>query len=86
MRRGIMIYDQLEQEWKIWLGQQSYEAVQGMTFEIRIQRRYYEAYLEKDMDWFVTLEEDTSFTLRTYEVYKIRISSIEINAASDVPF
>jgi hypothetical protein len=73
MKRGILVYDHIEQEWRIWIGQCAYETAQGMTFEIRIQNRYYTAYLEKDMDWFVTLHNDVSFTLRIYEVYKIRI-------------
>jgi hypothetical protein len=78
MNRGILVFDHIHQEWRVWIRQRSYETVQGITFEIRIQSRYYSAYLEKDMDWFVTLDNDVSFTLRIYEVYKIRIQIQEM--------
>ncbi|MFS0647590.1 MULTISPECIES: DUF5348 domain-containing protein [Bacillales] len=87
MRRGIMFFDPEKQDWKIWIGQQEYETFTGMTFEIRIQNRYYEACFEKDYhEWFVTLEDDVAFTLRMVEVYKVRILSKELIPESQLPF
>lgn len=73
MKRGILVYDQQEQEWRVWIGQRRYWIQQGYTFELRIQQRYYNAYLEKDLDWFVTLNGDVKLILHTQEVYKVRI-------------
>jgi hypothetical protein len=74
IRRGILIFNQQDQEWRIWIGQTSYWIDQGYTFELRIQNRYFQALLEKDFDWFVTLANDTVFILHTQEVYKVRIN------------
>lgn len=73
IKRGILVYHQMEQEWKVWVGQTSYWTTQGQSFELRITNRYFQAYLEKDENWFVTLENDVCFTLHVYEVYKVRI-------------
>jgi hypothetical protein len=87
MRRGIMVFDGMAQEWNLWFGQQSYPAFEGMLFEIRINNRYYQTLLGKDDGWFVTLEEEITFDLRVVEVYKIRIISIELlTLFEDVPF
>ncbi len=89
MRRGIMIFNVLEQEWKIWIGQQSYGVFEGMFFELRIQNRYYQASLGKDEgdNWFVTLEKEVTFDLRNFEVYKVRTTSIELNTLlENAPF
>ena len=45
MTRGILVFNYREQEWIVWIGQQSYWINQGYTFELRIQNRYYLAYL-----------------------------------------
>lgn len=74
MSRGILVFDQKEQEWRAWIGQESYFIRQGGTFELRVQNRYFRAYLGKDWEWFVTLDFEVIFTLHTYEVYKIRIN------------
>lgn len=87
MRRGIMIFDAMDQSWKLWFGQQSYETFEGMYFEIRMRNHYYRAILGKDEEWFVTLEEDVTFDLRIFEVYKIRIISIDLVTLFDeAPF
>lgn len=74
IKRGILVFDHRDQEWRVWSGQTSFWIDQGYTFELRIQNRYFTAYLEKDLDWFVTLENDTIFVLHSQEVYKIRIN------------
>jgi len=84
MRYGIMIFNALR--WKIWIGQQEYETMEGMKFEIRIQDDYYVAFLGKDDEWFVTIEEDVCFVLRTLEVYKVRIVSDDLILEGYVPF
>lgn len=87
MKRGIMIFDVIDQGWKLWFGQQSYRAFEGMHFEIRIRNRYLQANMGKCEEWFVTLEKDVAFDLRTFEVYKIRIISIELlTLFDDTPF
>lgn len=73
MKRGILVFDQCEQQWGVWIGQQSHWIDQGYTFELRILNRYYKAFLEYDSDWFITLNNDVKFILHTHEVYKIRI-------------
>ena len=81
------MFDVMGQKWKLWFGQQSYESFEGMYFEIRILHHYHWACLGKEEGWFVTLEEDVSFDLRIFEVYKIRIVSIELlTLFEDVPF
>ncbi|WP_391203647.1 hypothetical protein [Psychrobacillus sp. L4] len=85
MKRGILVYDQREQEWRVWIGQTRYWVQQGYTFELRIQQRYFNAYLEKDIDWFVTLDYEVIFILHLNEVYKIRINTIEY-IPLDTPF
>ena len=71
--QGILVCDHHQQEWRVWIGQQPHWIDQGYTFELRIQNRYFHAYLEKDFDWFVTLDREVRFVLHTYEVYKVRI-------------
>ncbi|CAH0347342.1 hypothetical protein BCI9360_03738 [Bacillus sp. CECT 9360] len=73
MKRGILVFDHYQQEWRAWLGQQSFWVEQGHSFELRIQTRYLKANLQKDFDWFITLESEVRFVLHTHEVYKIRI-------------
>lgn len=75
MRRGILVFDHHQKEWRIWIGQQPHWIDQGYTFELRIQNRYFHAYLEKDFDWFITLDREVRFILHTYEVYKVRIKT-----------
>ena len=74
IKRGILVFDHRDQEWRVWIGQTPYWIDQGYTFELRIQNRYLRAYLEKDLDWFVTLNHDAIFILHTQEVYKIRVN------------
>ncbi|MBW8352153.1 DUF5348 domain-containing protein [Bacillus sp. IITD106] len=74
MRRGILIFQHPHQEWRVWIGQQSYWIEQGYTFELRIKNQYFNALLEKDSDWFITINQDVSFVLHTDEIYKIRIN------------
>lgn len=71
--RGILVFDHRNQEWRVWIGQQSYLIDAGHSFEVRIRNKYFQTYLQKDLDWFVTLDYDVSFLLHTDEVYKIRI-------------
>jgi hypothetical protein len=71
MKRGILVFDHHQR--RVWIGQQPHWIEQGYVFELRIQNKYLHANLEKDFDWFVTLEHDVRFVLHTYEVYKIRI-------------
>lgn len=85
MRRGILVFNPCQQEWWVWIGQQSYWTEQGHTFELKIQNRYLKAYLEKDLDWFVTINHDIRFVLYTNEVYKIRIN-IQDYIPVDAPF
>lgn len=85
MKRGILIFDHRDQEWRIWIGQTSYWIGQGYLLELRIQNRYFRAILEKDFDWFVTLDDDTIFVLHTQEVYKVRIK-IQDYIPVDAPF
>ncbi|HSH24640.1 MAG TPA: DUF5348 domain-containing protein [Massilibacterium sp.] len=85
MRDGIMISD--IHDWKIWMGQQEYGAYQGMVFEIKMQERYYNACLGKDNhEWFVTLEQDVTFNLRVFEVYKVRVASADLIPVYDASF
>jgi hypothetical protein len=85
IRRGILIFDHRDQEWRLWIGQNSYWIDQGYAFELRIQNRYFRAFLEKDFDWFVTLDSDTIFVLHTQEVYKVRVK-IQNYTPVDAPF
>ncbi len=73
MRRGILVFDHVNEVWKVWIGQNAYGVEQGHTIELRIKNQYYQAYVEKDFDWFVTLDKEVSFSLRSYEIYKVKI-------------
>lgn len=73
IKRGILVFYHLQDEWRVWIGQQAYYIEQGYTCEIRIQNKYFQTYFEKDFDWFVTLDNDVSFVLHHHEVYKVRI-------------
>jgi uncharacterized membrane-anchored protein len=86
MKRGIMVFDQIEQEWRIWIGQHSYFIDEGDSFGLRIQNVYYGAFLQKDSDWFITLGRDVRFILHVHEVYKVRIRSKEYYHACCPPF
>lgn len=58
-----------------------------MCLEIRIMNRYYQAYLGKDQfEWFVTFERDSTFNLRVFEVYKVRIETSDLITENDVSF
>jgi hypothetical protein len=74
IKRGILIFNHQEQEWRVWIGQHSYWIDQGYSFELRIQNRYFHAFLEKDLEWLVTLNDDVIFILHTNEVYKVRVN------------
>ena len=81
MKRGILVYNQVQQEWRVWVGHQVYLIDQGYLIELRINNHYFKAFLEKDYDWFVTLDGDVSFTLHQHEVYKVRIRTEEFSPA-----
>ncbi|MBS4189757.1 DUF5348 domain-containing protein [Bacillus sp. FJAT-49705] len=85
MARGILIFDPQHQEWRVWIGQRAYWIDQGYSFELRIQHKYFQAILEKDIDWFVTLDYDASFVLHIHEVYKVRINKQDFMPV-DSPF
>ena len=70
----ILVYHPIDELWRAWMGQDSYWVEQGDTFYIDLAAgRYLKAYMEKDFDWFVTIEERVRIILHTSEVYKIRI-------------
>lgn len=73
IQEGIMIHDAIDQDWKIWIGQEAYGTCDGSHVEIRIFNRYTSAWLGHDGNWFISLEGDVSFDLRVFEVYKVRI-------------
>ncbi|UTW69360.1 hypothetical protein KHA80_21315 [Anaerobacillus sp. HL2] len=55
MKRGILVYDHNEPEWRAWIGQQSY-CLQGQLLELRISKPLFYNFFEKDIsDWFETL-------------------------------
>lgn len=85
MKRGILVFNHSDQEWRVWIGQSSYWIDQGYHFEIRINNQYLRACLEKDLDWFVTLNNDVMFILHSQEIYKIRIK-IQEYFRVDPPF
>lgn len=85
MKRGILVFNHIDQEWRVWIGQSSYWIDQGYEFEIRINNQYLRAYLEKDLDWFVNLNNDVIFVLHSQEIYKIRIK-IQDYIRVDAPF
>jgi hypothetical protein len=85
MKRGLLLFDHMEHEWRVWIGQQSYYIEQGYSLELRINQNYYYAYLEKDLDWIIRLDKDVQFVLYIHEVYKIRIQ-IQDYMPVDTPF
>lgn len=85
MKRRIFVYNHDELEWRVWIEQQAYWIAQGYHFELRIQNRYFKAFLEKDLDWFITLDQDVKFILHPNEIYKVRIN-IQDYIRLDAPF
>jgi hypothetical protein len=86
-QRGVMTFDTNDQTWKIQIGRQIYETINGMFLEVRIKNHYYEAYFEKDYnECIITIEDDIIFTLRLAEDYPIRISERELIPEFDLPF
>lgn len=91
MKRGIMVYDHRMNEWRVWIGQQSYWLEQGYPFELRIKERYYSACLYKDSDtddyaeWNVILIGEMVFILHTKEVYLVRLH-LSRYMSVDAPF
>lgn len=74
MTLGIIVFNHDEQEWRLWIGHDSYWLQQGYSFELLLQNQYFHAFLEKDMmDWFVTLEDEVKFVLHIHEVYKVGV-------------
>lgn len=62
MRHGMMLFDEIEQIWRNWIGHEAYETYTRMNFEIYIQNRYYQALFEINYnDWFVTIEDEVPF-------------------------
>ena len=85
MKRGILIFDQSEQEWRIWIGYKRYWVQQGDVFELFFQGRYLTAYVEKDIEWFITVNDELKFILHPFEVYKVRIQ-VKDYLLVDAPF
>ncbi|GAA0610886.1 hypothetical protein GCM10009001_30160 [Virgibacillus siamensis] len=86
MRRGIMIFNVMEQEWKIWIGQQAYVVQAGMGIELRIKNRYFRAHLLKNDHWNVLLDQEVLFDLNIFEVYKVRVHPLDLLEDFDLPF
>lgn len=88
-RQGILTFDALNQNWKIRVGEEQYDSIEGMYFDIRIKNNYYEVCFEKEYyEDFITIEDDVSFALRITEEYHIIISDrYLINVfEADLPF
>lgn len=85
MTEGIIVFNHEEQEWRLWIGQKDYWLQQGYSFELLMISQYYQAFLEKDMDWFVTLVDGTRIVLHIHEVYKVRVKIEEFMRVAD-PF
>jgi hypothetical protein len=85
MKRGIMVFDHPNDRWRIWIGQRPIDVEQGNLIQLRIKNQYYLALVEKDFDWFISLDEDLSFNLRSYEVYKVKIQPSNFEF-SNAPF
>jgi len=82
MVEGIMVYT--FDVWKIWIGQEDYVAYQGMPIEINLHNHYLKFIIGKDYDdWFVEFKEDVTFNLRKFDVYKVRVESIELMTEED---
>ncbi|MED4015753.1 DUF5348 domain-containing protein [Sutcliffiella cohnii] len=74
MKKGILIYDHEVQEWRLWIEHKAYWLQQGDSFELLVQNQYFQAYLEKDFDWFVTLEGEVMFVLHVQHIYKVLVN------------
>jgi hypothetical protein len=85
MTEGIMVFKHEEHEWVLWIGHQDYWLQQGYSFELLIESKYFHAFLEKDFDWFVTLEDKVKLVLHIHEVYKVRVQLDQFIKVSD-PF
>lgn len=85
MKRGIMVFDQMNDRWRIWIGQRSIDVEQGHLFQLRIKNQYHLILVEKDIDWFISFDEDLSFNLRSYEVYKVKFQPSDFEC-SNAPF
>lgn len=85
MTEGIIVFNHDEQEWRLWIGHQDYWLQQGYSFELLIKSQYYCAFIEKDSDWFVTLEDEVKLVLHMHEVYKIRVNLEDFMKVAD-PF
>ncbi|GKV65246.1 MULTISPECIES: DUF5348 domain-containing protein [unclassified Sporosarcina] len=90
MKLGIMVYDHRLDEWRVWIGQQSYWLEQGYPFELRIKEHYYSACLYKevdsdDEDWSVILIGEVVFILHMKEVYRVRLH-LSRYMSRDAPF
>jgi len=84
---GTLVYDTRVQDWKIRIGSEVFETYNGLSIEIWIKDRYYEALFEKDYnECVVMLEDDITFSLRLVEEYNIRISEYELISELDLPF
>lgn len=85
MTEGIIVYHYGEQEWRLWIGHQDYWLQQGYSFDLLIDNQYFQAFLEKDFDWFVTLEDKMKLVLHIQEVYKVRVQPDQFIKVTD-PF
>ncbi|UGB28782.1 hypothetical protein [Metabacillus sp. B2-18] len=80
---GIIIFDREEKEWKLWVGHCDYWIQQGYSFELLIRNQYFQAFLEKDLDWFITLVDEVKLVLHINEVYKVRVELENFIKVSD---
>lgn len=85
MAKGILVFHYDDKEWRLWIGHEAYWIDQGYMFHLLIRHQYFEAFLEKDTDWFITLEKEVKVVLHREEVYKV---SVDLNqyAKVDDPF
>lgn len=87
MKTGIMIFHEEEQAWRIWIGNEAFEALYGMNLEIYVGHRYYQAVFDSDHIYcFVTIEDEVDFALRLVETYKIRVREEKLIPAMYLPF
>lgn len=86
-QRGVLTFDTKVQDWRIRIGRQIYETLNGMYLEVRIKNQYYEAFFEKDFnECIITIENDIVFTLRLVEEYPIRFFERDLLPEFDLPF
>lgn len=78
MKHGVLTFDSVASEWRVWIGMNYFRFSEAAYFQILIDQRYFNTLLKYDDDWYITLIGELPLILHRKHHYNIRVSLTDL--------